>query len=94
MNNNIGGPQLPEKASQTHHYLIFVWGGVSADTHGPYPTLEARDQAALDIMGDDSEDHSIHTLDITTAPDGSIDVEAGDYPYGFFEEDADDEVLD
>jgi hypothetical protein len=42
-------------------------------------------------MGDNFEDHSIHTLDITTTSNGSVDVEVGDYPYGFFDEDANEE---
>ena len=40
------------------------------------------------------EDRSIHTLDIITAPDGSVNVEASDYSYRFFEEDAAEEDAD
>lgn len=50
--------------------------------------------AARTIMGDEMEDRSIHTLDIITAPDGSVNVEASDYSYRFFEEDAAEEDAD
>ena len=83
--------RIQENTPQTHLYLVFIWGAVSAETHGPYLTLEDRDQAARDIMGGEMDDHSIHTLDITTAADGSVTVEAGDYTNSIFEEDAEEE---
>ena len=47
------------------HYLLFIWGGVEPELHGPYPTDEERLEAARGLASDGDEDeHGIFRLDV------------------------------
>ena len=43
------------------HYLLFIWGGVEPELHGPYGTDEERLEAARAI---DTAEHGIFRLDV------------------------------
>ena len=44
------------------HYLLFIWGGVEPELHGPYATDEALLEAARAV---DTEEHGVFWLDAT-----------------------------
>ena len=62
------------------HYLLYIWGGVEPELHGPYATDEERLEAARAI---DTDEHGIFRLDVT----GTVEVtsfgagEVGDGSY-------------
>ena len=85
-----GAPGLLAEAPRTHYYLLTIWGDVDADQQGPYPTPEARDEAARAFMRDEGDEHDVHFLDVTTTPGGPVDVEIGGYMGGFFMDDEGD----
>ncbi|MDE0474506.1 MAG: hypothetical protein OXI50_08090 [Gammaproteobacteria bacterium] len=48
------------------HYLLFVWGGVEPELHGPYATDDDRLEAARALADDGgSDDHGLFRLDVT-----------------------------
>ncbi len=49
------------------HYLLFIWGGVEPELHGPYATDDDRLEAARALADDD---HGIFRLDVT----GTVEV--------------------
>lgn len=49
------------------HYLLFIWGGVEPELHGPYATDEALLAAARAV---DTEEHGVFRLDVT----GTVEV--------------------
>lgn len=83
----LRAPELPAEVPCTHYYLITIWGDVAADQQGPYPTAEARDEAARAFMRDEGDDHGIHTLDVTMTSGGRVEVEVDDYSGAFFMDD-------
>ena len=56
MTSDTNGANGPE-----HHYLLFIWGGVEPELHGPYATDEARLEAARAI---DTDEHGVFRLDV------------------------------
>jgi hypothetical protein len=46
-------------------YLIYVWGDVEPEIHGPYETEDERDIAAGVMRHQNSDDGGIYWLDIT-----------------------------
>ena len=46
------------------HYLLFIWGGVEPELHGPYASDEALLEAARAITADGgSDEHGVFWLD-------------------------------
>ena len=89
VNEQTGPAGLPAEVTPTEYFLLAVWGAVSAETQGPFPNQEARDEAARNVMREEGDDYSFHTLDITTTPGGSAEVKVGDYGCDFFTDDPD-----
>ncbi len=51
-------------ASDEQHYLLFIWGSVEPELHGPYATDEERLDAARALAADGGDDeHAIFRLD-------------------------------
>lgn len=53
----------------TQRYLLYVWGSVEPELHGPYATDEARLEAARALASDEDD---VFRLDAT----GSVEVAA------------------
>ena len=83
---------MSETARPTQYWLVTVYQDVSAALQGPYPTDEARNQAAKDYRADDDCDcpDGLHWLDIDAAGQPSM----GDYSGSFFAEDDTDAGTD
>lgn len=69
------------KNQTVYRYLVFVWGGVDAQLHGPFESEDDREAAARQLIRD--EESSVHWLDVDSPAVPTVDV--GDYSGAFAE---------
>lgn len=62
-------------------YVLFIWGDVEPQLHGPYDTPDARDDMAIILKAGDGDESGIYPAEIDEA--GGLHV--GTYSGAFFE---------
>jgi len=63
------------------YYVLIVWRGVQPKLHGPYKTLQQRDQKAKKLRNDFGVTASLFPIEVSTGSEISINF----YPADFFE---------
>ena len=61
-------------------HLLFIWGDVEPELHGPFVSDAARDQEARQLRAERGDDHGIYPLDIVNGM-----PEVGTYSGSLFE---------
>lgn len=46
------------------HYLLFVWGDVEPEIHGPYANEEERDRDAIKFKYEEGDAHGIYAVNV------------------------------
>lgn len=71
-----------ERKQKTQYFLLFIWGDVEPQLHGPFTSKKYRDDLAHRIRAKEGDKHGIYPVEIKQQK-----LYVGSYAGSFFEND-------